>query len=67
MRPSASGVRLALLTAVPAAPFGTIRGRSSFATGFSVRLSCLTSQVQKLESVDCRERIVLSARSVSAM
>src|SRR3989442_1355627 len=26
----------------PAAPFGTIRGRSSFATGFSVRLSCLS-------------------------
>jgi hypothetical protein len=54
---------------LPGTCFGGVRsyrGRSSFATGFSVRHSRLTSHRQRLESVDCRDRIVLRAKSVAA-
>lgn len=36
-------------------------------TGFSARFSRLTSHEHKLESVDCRTRIVLRARLESAI
>jgi hypothetical protein len=37
------------------------------ATGFAERMPRFTSQLQRLESVDCRERMVLRARSSLAI
>jgi hypothetical protein len=51
-------------------PGGDVRwsfGRSSFSTGFVASRSRFTSHTQQLESVDCRTRMVLNARSCLAM
>src|SRR5439155_14319642 len=44
-----------------------VRRAFQLATGFATSTSRLTSQAQKLDSVDCRTRMVVSAKSVPAM
>jgi hypothetical protein len=44
-----------------------MRGAVEGATGLAVRIPRFTSHAQKLDSVDCRARMVLTAKSAPAM